>query len=101
VKRFPALPCGPNVYHTWIVLIVHIFWVKPTMIEIEQLIILRGRLIARRRSLVASLQNAAPEQLSGESIAQIQSAIDAVNRAIEEQLRQSAGDAARRTVPAS
>jgi hypothetical protein len=25
VKRFPALPCGPNVYHTWIVLIVHIF----------------------------------------------------------------------------
>jgi phospholipase/lecithinase/hemolysin len=58
-------------------------------------------LIARRRSLVASLQNATPEQLSGESIAQIQSAIDALNRAIEEQLRQSSGDAARRTVPAS
>jgi hypothetical protein len=86
VKRFPALPCGPNVYHTCIVVIAHIFWVKPTMIEIEQLIILRGRLIARRRSLVASLQNAAPEQLSGESIAQIQSALDAVNRAIEEQM---------------
>jgi hypothetical protein len=71
------------------------------MIEIEQLIILRGRLIAKRRSLVASLHNAAPEQLTGESIAQIQGAIDAVDRAIEEQMRQSAGDRARRTVPVS
>jgi hypothetical protein len=66
------------------------------MIEIEQLIILRGRLIAKRRSLVASLQNAGPEELTGESIAQIQGAIDAVDRAIEEQMRRSAGDGARR-----
>jgi hypothetical protein len=71
------------------------------MIEIEQLIILRGRLIAKRRSLVASLQNAAPEQLTGDSIAQIQGAIDAVDRAIEEQMRHSAGAGARRTVPVS
>lgn len=71
------------------------------MIEIEQLIVLRSRLIARRRALVASLQSAAPEQLSGESIAQIQSAVEAVNRAIEEHMRQSAGDATRQTMPVS
>jgi hypothetical protein len=71
------------------------------MIEIEQLIILRGRLIAKRRALVASLHNVAPEHLTGESIAQIQGAIDAVDRAIEEQMRQPAGDGARRTVPIS
>jgi hypothetical protein len=71
------------------------------MIEIEQLIILRGRLIAKRRSLVASLQNAGPEQLTGESIAQIQGAIDAVDRAIEEQMRRSAGNGSRRKVPVS
>jgi hypothetical protein len=71
------------------------------MIEIEQLIILRGKLIAKRRSLVASLNTAAPEQLTGESITQIQGAIDAVDRAIEEQMRQSAVDGARRPVPIS
>jgi hypothetical protein len=71
------------------------------MIEIEQLIILRGRLIAKRRSLVASLQNAGPEQLTGGSIAQIQGAIDAVDRAIEEQMRRSAGNGSRRKVPVS
>ena len=71
------------------------------MIEIEQLIILRGRLIAKRRSLVASLHNGAPEQLTGKSIAQIQGAIDALDRAIEERMRQSAGGGARRTVPVS
>ena len=69
------------------------------MIEIEQLIILRGRLIAKRRSLVASLYIADPEQLTGESIVQIQGAIDAVDRAIEEQMRKSAGHGTRRTVP--
>lgn len=57
------------------------------MTDIEKLITLRENLIARRRSLVASLQKTAPEQLTGDSIARIQTAIDAVNRAIEEEMR--------------
>ncbi len=57
------------------------------MTEIEKLTNLREKLIAQRRLLVAHLQKALPEQLTGESITRIQSAIEAVNRAIEEEMR--------------
>jgi hypothetical protein len=40
------------------------------------------------------LQNTAPEQLTGKSIARIQSAIEAVDRAIEEERRFSSGSRA-------
>jgi|HubBroStandDraft_1064217.scaffolds.fasta_scaffold591864_2 hypothetical protein len=66
------------------------------MTEIDNLITLREKLIARRRALSASLQKASPEQLSGDSISRIQSAIDAVNRAIEDEMRpESVGDGPR------
>jgi hypothetical protein len=71
------------------------------MTEIEKLIALRDKLVARRRSLATSLQRAAPEQLTGESISRIQIAIDSVNRAIEEEMRgESGNDGRRRAVPA-
>jgi hypothetical protein len=67
------------------------------MSEIEKLNALRDKLIEKRRSLVASLQTALPEQLTGESITRIQSAVEAVNRAIEDELRaESTHDARRR-----
>ncbi len=55
------------------------------MSDIENLTTLRDRLLVRRRTLVASLLQAAPEQLTGESISRIQSAIDAVENAIEQE----------------
>ncbi|HTC51020.1 MAG TPA: hypothetical protein VK700_03715 [Steroidobacteraceae bacterium] len=55
------------------------------MSDIENLTILRDRLVARRRALVSSLLRAAPEQLTGEAISRIQSAVEAVQRAIEEE----------------
>ena len=70
------------------------------MTDTEKLIALREMLVARRRALVASLQKAAPEQLTGDSIARIQTAIDAVNRAIEEEMR-SGHETRRRTAPLS
>ena len=67
------------------------------MTEIEKLNTLRDKLIEKRRSLVASLQKAIPDQLTGESITRIQSAVEAVNRAIEDELRaESTHDARRR-----
>lgn len=57
------------------------------MTEIEKLTALRSKLIARRRTLVDDLQRAVPELLNGESIMQIQSAIEAVNRAMEDETR--------------
>jgi len=68
------------------------------MTEAEKLIALREKLVARRRALVESFRRASPEQLTGDAMTRIQSAIDAVDRAIE-------GDApricsARRSVPA-
>jgi hypothetical protein len=64
------------------------------MTELDKLITLRRNLVSRRRVLVASLQNTAPEQLTGKSIARIQSAIEAVDRAIEEERRFSSGSRA-------
>jgi hypothetical protein len=48
------------------------------MTDIEKLITVREKLVARRRSLVASPQKAASEQLTGDSIARIQTSMDAV-----------------------
>ena len=55
------------------------------MSDIENLASLRHKLLARRRTLVSSLLRAAPEQLTGDSIASIQGAIEAVERAIDEE----------------
>jgi hypothetical protein len=55
--------------------------------EIEKLNALRNRLVARRRALVDDLERAVPELLNGESIMQIQSAIEAVNRALQDETR--------------
>ncbi|HTV79795.1 MAG TPA: hypothetical protein VMF03_16190 [Steroidobacteraceae bacterium] len=52
------------------------------MTEVQKLTELRHKLIARRRALVDSFQKVAGQQLSGESIVEIQSAIEAVDRAI-------------------
>jgi predicted Holliday junction resolvase-like endonuclease len=65
--------------------------------EIEKLTNLREKLVIRRRSLVEGLQRAAPERLTGESILRIQSAIEAVDRAIEDEM--STHDTRRRAVP--
>jgi hypothetical protein len=75
---------------------------KTMMTEVEKLNALRDKLIEKRRSLVASFQKALPDQLTGESITRIQSAIDAVNSAIADEMRaESTHDARRRAVPAS
>jgi len=72
------------------------------MTEIEKLNALRDKLIEKRRSLVASLQKAVPEQLTGESIVRVQNAVEAVNRAIEDEMHaESVRDARRRSVPVS
>lgn len=55
------------------------------MTEIENLTNLREKLVTRRRSLVASFQKATADRLTGESITRIQSAIEAVDRAIEDE----------------
>jgi hypothetical protein len=57
------------------------------MTEIEKLTALRNKLVARRRTLVDDLQSADPEQVNGESIMQIQGAIEAVNRAMDDETR--------------
>jgi hypothetical protein len=69
------------------------------MTEIEKLTTLREKLVAQRRSLVESFQKAAPERLTGDSISRIQSAIEAVDRAIEDEM--STHDARRRAVAVS
>jgi len=67
--------------------------------EIEKLTNLREKLVIRRRSLVEGFQKAAPERLTGDSILQVQSAIEAVDRAIEDEM--STHDTRRRAVPVS
>ena len=57
------------------------------MTEAEKLIALREKLVARRRALVESFRRASPEQLTGDAMTRIQSAIDAVDRAIEQEMR--------------
>ena len=72
------------------------------MTEIEKLNALRDKLIEKRRSLVAALQKALPDQLTGESITRIQSAVEAVNQAIEDEMRaESSHEARRRAAPVS
>jgi hypothetical protein len=67
--------------------------------EIEKLTNLREKLVIRRRALVDGFQKAAPERLTGDSITRIQSAIEAVDRAIADEM--STHDARRRAVPVS
>ena len=69
------------------------------MSEIEKLTSLREKLVIRRRELVAGFQKATPDRLTGDSIVRIQSAIEAVDRAIEDE--GSTVDAWRRAVPVS
>ena len=69
------------------------------MTEIEKLTNLREKLVIRSRSLVEGFQKAAPDRLTGDSITRIQSAIEAVDRAIEDE--RSTHDTRRRAVPIS
>jgi hypothetical protein len=55
------------------------------MSEIQSLITLRAKLVARRRKLVESLAGTPVEELSGTSITHIQEGIDAVDRALEDE----------------
>lgn len=55
------------------------------MTESEKLIVVRDKLIARRRMLVDHFQKIPAAQMTGESLAEVQNAIEAVNRAIEEE----------------
>jgi hypothetical protein len=67
--------------------------------EIEKLTKVREKLVIRRRALVERFQRVDPDRMTGESLAQIQSAIEAVDRAIEDEM--SVQDARRRAAPAS
>jgi len=71
------------------------------MTEIEKLNALRDKLVEKRRSLVGSLQKALPDQLTGESITRIQTAVEAVNKAIEDEMRAESTHEARRRVTSS
>jgi hypothetical protein len=67
--------------------------------EIEKLTRLREKLVVRRRSLVERFQRVDPDRLTGESIVRIQSAIESVDRAIDDET--STHDARRRAAPVS
>ena len=56
------------------------------MTEIEKLISVREKFVIRRRALVERFQKVEPEQLTGDSMTRIQSAIEAVDRAIEDEM---------------
>ena len=57
------------------------------MTESKKLFVLRDKLVSRRREIVDSYQTASVELLNGGDVAQIQSAIDAVDRAIADEKR--------------
>jgi len=57
------------------------------MTESKKLFALRDKLVSRRREIVDSYQTASVELLNGGDVAQIQSAIDAVDRAIADEKR--------------
>ena len=57
------------------------------MTESKKLFVLREKLVSRRREIVDSYQTASLELLNGDDIAQIQSAIDAVDKAITDEKR--------------
>jgi hypothetical protein len=68
------------------------------MTDIEKLTTLRDKLVARRRTLVSSLLGAAPEQLTGKAVSRIQSAIEAVDSAIEEESHAASRDKVPKTI---
>jgi len=53
--------------------------------ESKKLALLRDRLVRRRREIVENLQTASFDQDSGDDLARVQSAIDAVVKAIAEE----------------
>ena len=57
------------------------------MTESKKLLVLRDKLVSRRREIVDSFQTASVELLNGDAVAQIQSAIDAVDKAIADEKR--------------
>jgi hypothetical protein len=57
------------------------------MTESKKLFVLRDKLVSRRREIVDSYQTASLELLNGDIVAQIQNAIDAVDRAIADEKR--------------
>lgn len=61
------------------------------MSEIQSLKSLRDKLVTRRRKLVESLVSTPADQLTGDAIARIQNAIDAVDRALEDESKTAAG----------
>jgi hypothetical protein len=72
------------------------------MTESKKLFALRDKLVGRRRAIVESFQSVSSERLTGDAIARIQSAIDAVDRAIlEERRAESNADESPRLVPSS
>jgi hypothetical protein len=70
------------------------------MSETQKLKALRTKLVARRRTLVESFQKTSSQQITGTSIVEIQSAIEAVDRALAEETAEEEGSAARRPVSA-
>jgi hypothetical protein len=67
--------------------------------EIETLTSVREKLVIRRRSLVERSRRVDPDRMTGESLTQIQSAIEAVDRETEDKM--STPDARRQAAPAS
>jgi len=61
------------------------YCLEKKMTESEKLSVLRDKLILRRRAIVERVQTASVEQLSGDDIARIQNAIDALDKAIAEE----------------
>jgi hypothetical protein len=55
------------------------------MSEMKHLTALRAKLVARRRQLVEAEKSIPVEQLTGDAIADIQAAIDAVDRALTDE----------------
>ncbi len=69
------------------------------MTESKKLFVLREKLVSRRREIVDSFQTASQELLNGNTVVQIQNAIDAVDRAIaDEKHAESASADSRRLV---
>jgi len=55
------------------------------MTESKKLLVLRDKLVSRRREIVDGFQAAPVELLNGDVVAQIQGAIDAVDKAIADE----------------
>ena len=71
------------------------------MTEVEKLISVREKFVIRRRSLVERFQRAEPDRLTGDSMMRIQGAIEAVDRAIEDEMSLQGQGARRRPAPGS